>query len=115
MTEHLPTITGQRPHGDGGIALELGLPSDLLWFQGHFPDFPILPGVVQIHWVLHFARLHLGLDLPSAQEYQIKFKALIRPGESLWLVLAPDFAKKRLDFDYCRGEQVCCTGRVFLP
>lgn len=114
MTERLPVVTASRPRGETGIALELVVQPALLWFQGHFPDAPILPGVVEIHWALHFARLHLGLDLPAAQEFQIKYKALIRPGDCLVLALSHDVAKGRLDFDYRRGDEICSTGRVFL-
>lgn len=114
MTERLPVVAGSRPWRESGIALDLVILPDLLWFQGHFPDAPILPGVVQFHWALYFAGTHLGLDLPAAQQFQIKYKAMIRPGDCLVLALAPDLAKGRLDFEYFQGEQIFSTGRVFL-
>jgi 3-hydroxymyristoyl/3-hydroxydecanoyl-(acyl carrier protein) dehydratase len=115
MTDRLPEILDSRPHGDGGIALTLHIQPELAWFIGHFPAAPILPGVVQIDWALHFARRLLGLDLPSARDFQVKFKALIIPGDRLILTLVPDIGRRRLDFDYRRGDAVCSIGRVRLP
>lgn len=115
MTDRLPEILASRPHGDGGIALDLRIQPELVWFHGHFPGAPILPGVVQIDWALHFARHTLGLELPAAQDFQVKFKALITPGDQLVLTLIPDIGRRRLDFDYRRGDDVCSGGRIRLP
>ncbi len=31
------------------------LDPDLLWFKGHFAVQPLLPGVAQLDWVMHYA------------------------------------------------------------
>ena len=115
MSERLPTITDSRKRGETGIALDLLIRPDLLWFQGHFPHAPILPGVVQIHWAVEFARTYLGLDLCSASEFQIKFKAIIRPDDALVLNLDHEMPKNRVALTYARGDEVCSTGWIFLP
>ena len=114
MAERLPHVTQSRVVAPGVVELELDIQPGLLWFEGHFPDAPILPGVVQIDWAVQFARLHLGLDLPAAREFQIKFKAMILPGDSVTLALRHDAAKGRLGFEYRRGDTVCSIGTVFL-
>ena len=58
--------------------------------------------------------IHLGLDLPAAREFQIKFKAMILPGDAVILALRHDAAKGRLGFEYRRGDTVCSIGTVFL-
>jgi acyl-coenzyme A synthetase/AMP-(fatty) acid ligase len=110
----LPAILDLRTPEDGLAELDLRIPADLFWFQGHFPGRPVLPGVVQIDWAVEFARRHLGLDLPAAREFQIKFKAVVEPEDRLVLALRHDPTKGRLGFSYRRGEQECSSGTVFL-
>ena len=113
-SDRLPTILARRQTGEGSMELDLEIDPGLLWFQGHFPGHPILPGVVQMDWAVHFAREELGLNLPAAQAVQIKFKAVISPGDRVSLTLAHQTAKRRLTFQYRRGEDVCSSGTVFL-
>lgn len=124
--DRLPAILGRRAAGEGEgegngngegkgeVVLDLEIAASLLWFQGHFPDHPILPGVVQLDWAAHFARTELGLSLPAAREFQIKFKAVIRPGDRVALALRHHAAKGRLAFEYRRGDDVCSSGTVYL-
>ena len=36
------------------VTLILQIDAGLFWFQGHFPHLPILPGVAQLDWVMHY-------------------------------------------------------------
>lgn len=36
------------------IILELLVDDNLFWFDGHFSHQPILPGVAQLDWVMHY-------------------------------------------------------------
>lgn len=110
----LPRVTATRTTATG-VELDLEPTADLLWFDGHFPGRPILPGVVQIDWALHYARLHLGLTLPAARKFQVKFRAVIEPEDRLTLVLTHDAARGRLGFAYRRGVAICSSGQVALP
>lgn len=112
-SERLPKILGRRRTGDGGVELDMEIPPGLLWFQGHFPGHPILPGVVQMDWAVNFGREELGLALPAAREFQIKFKSIIAPGDRLTLALRHDSARDRLSFEYRRDGETCSTGTVF--
>ncbi|MCA8987557.1 MAG: beta-hydroxyacyl-ACP dehydratase [Planctomycetaceae bacterium] len=63
---------------------------DLPVFQGHYPDFPILPGVLQCEMALQasailISRLHaLEEDkVPVATRLNnVKFKHMVRPGDT---------------------------------
>src|SRR5690606_10721050 len=49
----LPDLTWD--HCDETTArAKLFISAELLAFDGHFPDAPVLPGVVQLHWVQHY-------------------------------------------------------------
>jgi 3-hydroxymyristoyl/3-hydroxydecanoyl-(acyl carrier protein) dehydratase len=101
---------------DALIELELSLPPSLLYFEGHFDGFPILPGVVQLHWALRFARLHLPVGRRLPVEMQIKFRRPIRPEARLVLALSfkevPD--RKQVTFAYRCDDVPCSSGKIIL-
>ncbi len=109
-TPREPVVTALRS-GAGGIELDLALPPTLFWFQGHFPDHPLLPGVVQLHWAITYAQRHLGLRAIASQ-VQVKFSRPIRPWDRLTLTLTPD--GHRLSYSYRRVAEVCASGSLEL-
>lgn len=109
----LPAIAG-RARTEAGLALDLDLAPAAGWFAGHFPGCPILPGVVQIDWALELAGRELGLGPLAAAGMQVKFKALIRPGDRLTLILDHRPEQGRLGFEYRRDGAVCASGRIAL-
>lgn len=75
---HEPLLVAKR-QSTGLLQQVLHVPSDLAWFDGHFPDEPILAGVVQLHWAIAAAQ---ALRDSAAQPHsiqQLKFKSPIRP------------------------------------
>ncbi len=98
-----------------GVEIDIFLPRDLFYFQGHFPGHPILPGVAQIEWAVRLADRHLGLDIGSAREFQVKFRAVIQPEENLTLVLRHSSDDRHLRFEF-RGKQgVRSSGSIAVP
>lgn len=95
--------------------LELGIPPDLAHFTGHFPQTPVLPGVVQIDWAIALAR-ELIVDLPPRFQGMevLKFQQLARPGDQLQLTLRFDRERGKLHFAYRNGEAPCSSGRILL-
>ena len=100
---------------DGEWQLELEVPLDLAHFTGHFPQTPVLPGVVQIDWAQHLARTLIA-DLPprfGGMEV-LKFQQLVRPGDRLQLTLRFDAARGKLYFAFRNGDAACSSGRILL-
>ncbi|WP_417781073.1 AMP-binding protein [Stutzerimonas xanthomarina] len=95
--------------------LLLAVPPDLAHFTGHFPQTPVLPGVVQIDWAIGLAR-ELIADLPpSFQGMEVlKFQQLARPGDQLSLTLRFDRERRKLHFAYRNGDAPCSSGRILL-
>lgn len=84
---HLPVILSQHQQADSA-QFKLEFPPELAAFKGHFPDFPIYPGVGQIGFIQHFAkRIWPDLDWCNGLE-QIKFQELIQPYSVLELKLS---------------------------
>ena len=63
------------------LVAEMVFPAGGEWFSGHFPDFPVLPGVAQLFYLRRYAR-RVFPDFPDAGLYRrIKFRRLVRPNE----------------------------------
>lgn len=105
---HIGVTERTPPEAGNGIRIQLTVPEDLYYFQGHFPDQPLLPGVVQVAWAMELAREFLpGLAAStdaSPLAFQglsnIKFMRVIQPGATVTLELTFDSGKQRLSFDY---------------
>lgn len=113
MVERLPQVLAVRPR-EGGVEIDLRIAPELPCFVGHFPDLPIVPGVVQLDWALHFARAQGITDVPAARAFQVKFRAIIRPRDQLTLVLRHESRKQQVTFEYRRGPVVYSSGQFFV-
>lgn len=110
-TAAFPLVLGREIQG---TVLQLGLeiPPNLVYFEGHFPGNPVLPGVVQTHWAIHYAREYWG-DLGSFAGLEaIKFQQLIGPGARLMLELEYAAHKGKLYFSY-RPEAGLAAATLF--
>ncbi len=108
-----PEIIEQRLTGSRAELL-LALPAGMRCFDGHFPGFPVLPGVVQIHWAVGFARRLLGAEGVFLGMQQIKFNDIVFPGDRLSLALQWEPDAGRLVFDYTAGGRKASSGRILL-
>ncbi|MCF1488421.1 AMP-binding protein [Mitsuaria sp. RG] len=96
------------------LHLRLAVPLDLACFPGHFPQTPVLPGVVQVDWALALATSHLHLAQRFAGMEVLKFQQLVRPGDELLLTLRFDAERGKLYFAYTCAGQPCSSGRIVL-
>ncbi len=79
-------VENSRVATDSTFSVDLNLPEDLVWFEGHFPKKALLPGVVQLRWVLYYASLWLG-EINLREIVTMKFVRPVLPLESLHLRL----------------------------
>ena len=108
-----PHIVGERPQPDG-ISLDLRIPENLAYFQGHFDEVAVVPGVVQIHWAVHYARQYLLLSHAFSHMEVVKFKELLLPRQSLELGLRYFASTCKLEF-YFRSETTeYSSGRIYF-
>ncbi|WP_343348759.1 AMP-binding protein [Pseudomonas sediminis] len=100
---------------DGEWLLQLQVPLDLAHFTGHFPQTPVLPGVVQVDWAQQLARQVIEHLPPRFAGMEVlKFQQLVRPGDTLQLSLRFDTERGKLYFAYRNGEAACSSGRILL-
>ena len=108
-----PEVLEQRQHEEEW-QLQLAIPPDLAYFSGHFPQTPVLPGVVQVDWALALGQQLLELPGRFAGMEVLKFQQLLRPGDICQLALRWDAARGKLYFAFTRGEAACSSGRILL-
>jgi 3-hydroxymyristoyl/3-hydroxydecanoyl-(acyl carrier protein) dehydratase len=106
-----PVICAVRRSGSV-TELILRAPDSLLYFDGHFPRFPILPGVVQVDWAIRLGRRHLALDASPARAIQVKFRKPIPPNAELTLTLSLAHDGRRLAFEYRDAQGIYSSGRI---
>jgi 3-hydroxymyristoyl/3-hydroxydecanoyl-(acyl carrier protein) dehydratase len=96
----------------GTLYVDLSVPADLIYFDGHFPGEPVLPGVVQILWVQRFAHRVLGVSTRFERMDRIKFMSLIRPLDRLTLTISPRSNNDGIEYAYVRDGDVVGSGRL---
>ncbi|WJF91333.1 AMP-binding protein [Paraburkholderia bonniea] len=98
------------------LRLELRVPADLVHFAGHFPELPILPGVVQLDWMMRLASEYFDEVHQLAAIERLKFMAPVFPGARLTLQLEHDPLRQQVSFVYQAGHgsqaRDCASGVV---
>ena len=66
------------------ILADLTFLPDSEYFRGHFTDHPILPGVIQLHFVMTFIKMFFGIAHSGNYTIsKLKFSSLILPGTTI--------------------------------
>jgi acyl-coenzyme A synthetase/AMP-(fatty) acid ligase len=94
------------------VLLEIVAPASLLYFDGHFDAAPILPGVVQVDWAMHYGRQYFTLPARFKGINALKFQQVIQPETPVQLELVHDAAKGGLNFRYMSDAGQHASGRV---
>jgi len=95
------------------------VPLDSLWFDGHFPGDPILPGIALLKFVqevLDENARRKGLKLKLIGFKRVRFRNIARPGYDLDVVI---LTKDEEDtgsraFTIYHGQEVVCSGTVTI-
>ncbi|MBC20377.1 MAG: beta-hydroxyacyl-ACP dehydratase [Planctomycetaceae bacterium] len=72
------------------------LGGDEFWFAGHYPDFPLMPGVLLCEAAMQAGAVLLsshagGNGVPVATRMRdVRFKRMVRPGETMTLEVTLD-------------------------
>lgn len=84
---------------EGKVVLEFVIPASSDFFDGHFPEYKLLPAVAQFEVVTRFSRKYFGTQrwVPSIK--RIKFSAPIRPDTKIHLELTYKAVKQSVTFN----------------
>lgn len=109
----MPEIVSKQ-QDDQTIVLKLFIAENVAYFEGHFPETPILAGVVQLDWAVELAAEAFDLSSKLVKEVQVlKFQNVIRPNSTVTLELTLSQTNK-FSFKYVSEHGVHASGRVLL-
>lgn len=107
----MPHIESSSASGPSAT-YRLRVPAALEHFRGHFPGFPILPGIVQLDWAVRLGRLHFrGLEESGGVD-NFKCQALVFPDAELTLELRRD--ETGLHFRYYDARRTYSSGKILF-
>ena len=84
------------------------IPAGSPLFEGHFPGYPILPGIA------HLAMVEKALGAPLTAVRSLKLRRPVAPGDALELSLAPSQEDGWVRFELSRGGEAVSAGAVAL-
>lgn len=90
------------------------VPLDLRYFSGHFAEFPLVAGVVQMQWAMALAARFDWGRFPVAAMENLKYQNFIRPDDEVVLTLRYDEAKGKIHFGLTVDGKNCASGRAVL-
>lgn len=104
-----PQLTSITPV-ENGVQLTMAIDPNLIWFAGHFPEQPVLPGVVQVFWAQVYANKHCPEFTEQLAIKNLKFNQMILPETTVTLTLAYNAVKNQLRFTYHQDQSTYSSG-----
>lgn len=98
---------------DSQMAADLTFLGDSAYFNGHFPEFPILPGVIQMHFVFYFIRLFFHINVFAFDVVKLKYSSVILP-DTLTHLEFTRINENEFSFTYSQKEKICSTGKIVI-
>ena len=102
----------------------LDVTADAFWVPGHFPDYPVMPGVLIVEAMAQVGSVAL-LALPENEGKigffggidKVRFKRQVRPGDTLRIEC--EITKRRGPIGFGRatafvGEDIACSGELMF-
>lgn len=100
-----------------GIAASGSVPADAEFFKDHFPDFPVLPGVLSLDILKKTAEVYLGKKCSVSKVAQVKFSSYLKPGdgwESQLKLLARNGAESEWNAKLTHQNKTAASAKFFL-
>lgn len=117
MADRWKLLSDVKRIASNALEAQVCVPQDCIWFTGHFPGAPILPGIALVNTV-YDAIMWDAQDRGEAVQMsflkRIRFTGPVRPGETVLLSLtSEDVHTERLyNFKVAIEEKIICSGMV---
>jgi predicted hotdog family 3-hydroxylacyl-ACP dehydratase len=98
----------------GRFEQRLRVPSDLPCLEGHFPGFPVVPGLALLRWAVRGTSRLRCQPITVTRIEALKFRELLRPGAEFVARVDSGDDRARVKFSILRGERVVASGRLRL-
>jgi len=104
-----------RPIAPNNLEACACVPIDSVWFGGHFPGEPILPGIALVHSVYEAIvkdAANRGEAVQISSLKRIRFTGPVRPGEKMALCLTREDSdgESLFNFKVAVNENIVCSG-----
>lgn len=90
------------------------VPLDLSFFAGHFVEFPLVPGVVELQWCVDKIKEFLARDISIERVDNLKFQKFLRPNDEFELTLKYQYEKARINFQFRTDNEICAGGMIII-
>ncbi len=95
------------------VHVQVQVPAESIWFDGHFPGRPILPGVAQLAIVVDVLAEVLGQPVFATHVSRVRFKQAIEPDVPISVVIE---SKKNdpmaYGFRISNDTELACSGFI---
>ncbi|MFM2029346.1 MAG: hypothetical protein RL517_537 [Pseudomonadota bacterium] len=95
---------------ENSVELVLDMLKSLDCFNGHFDNFPIVPGVALLEWAVKISEGHLVKNHIFSGMSQIKFQKFIKPNQVICLRLGFNPESMNLKYQYHSADVVYSSG-----
>jgi len=100
-----------------GLSVDTVVRSDSPWFSGHFPGWPILPGIAMLSMVTQAVRYHEQIrnsEVRITGIKRVRFRLPIRPDDPITISLSRTGEDKEESYSFRISvrEGIACTGIV---
>ncbi|GMO29716.1 MAG: hypothetical protein Ta2F_05140 [Termitinemataceae bacterium] len=97
MNKYIPkeSVEDQK---DDYVLLKFSVPSTSPFFDGHFPNFKLLPAVVQFELVMRYADRYFHCGIEPKKIKRIKFSDMIKPNDELHMELTYNKIDSKITF-----------------
>jgi 3-hydroxyacyl-[acyl-carrier-protein] dehydratase len=114
MNRQWHSVQNPAQTGAHEISAEATLGSDSLWFDGHFPGLPILPGIAQLAIVSDILKWHAeqqGSAVVISSLSRVRFRQFIRPDDTVAVSITLDsHDPSAFKFRIVLNGQAACSG-----
>ncbi len=109
----LPKILSTQVE-DETVEWRIFIDADLPFFDGHFPEQAVLPGVTQLDWAIRMGCEHFNYPAHVATLEVLKFQQIMLPNSEVSLKISQNSSKTKLLFSYFDDEKRFASGRILL-
>jgi 3-hydroxymyristoyl/3-hydroxydecanoyl-(acyl carrier protein) dehydratase len=113
MSARLTPQILQQTSGPMRLEYLLNISSDIVFFQGHFPGFPILPGFIQVGWAIELAK-PLAPEGSFVSVRRLKFMRPITCDRKVLLTLSLSDDHTQVKFKYFNELFGFSSGRILF-
>jgi 3-hydroxymyristoyl/3-hydroxydecanoyl-(acyl carrier protein) dehydratase len=104
-----------RCENQGLLGAEVRVPAESRWFDGHFPGYPVLPGIAQLAMVFDVIQGALAAPARVLEVGRVRFKQMIRPEDQLQVWAEPRPGREgAYSFRITKNEEVVCSGTMIV-